>query len=169
MTIPNLPTDNLYKFISLCGLFIIIFSFSFKIVREYQHEIENAEIRVGKEFFDFATEHYSLNFDYRKKNLYSQENLSIEDIDKFEKEMEADAKEFLNKIAKLGENLRLKSEMAEASVRVTDKLTKLSNYLIIIGFLMMIFGFRLWYIKSQKYQDIIIKLRAENIKSIGSE
>lgn len=49
MNIPNLPTDNLYKFLSLTGLFIIVTSFGYKEYLHFQYELKNVEILVGKE------------------------------------------------------------------------------------------------------------------------
>ena len=48
MNLPNLPIDNLYKFLALTGLFMTIIGFGFNQYREYQHDLENVSINKVK-------------------------------------------------------------------------------------------------------------------------
>jgi hypothetical protein len=44
MNLPSLPTDNLYKFLALSGLFIVLFSFIFPMKRVGELKLKASEI-----------------------------------------------------------------------------------------------------------------------------
>ena len=53
MTIPNLPTDNLYKLVSLTGVFLAVICFGLLEYRLSQQMELDTEIRLGKEAFGY--------------------------------------------------------------------------------------------------------------------
>lgn len=169
MNLPNIPTDNLYKFIALTGLFILIVSFGFKEYRIYQHSIEDAEIIVGKEFIKNQIDNH-LRLMELKQSLVNKELEWIEsDYEKNTKESQAlFGKKWKEAYANLinhadlnylnieSKNLRLKSEYADASREQTERIKSAMTISMLIGVFAMISGFILWYIKLQRYQDLII-------------
>ena len=175
MNIPNLPTDNLYKFLSLTGLFLMVSSFGYKEYRNHQHNIENSEIIVNKEILDYKIENkkrllelsgklsdIEIDIIESKKNYESKDNanLDIENLINIYKTTikESDLEWYNIEAGKL----RMKSELADVSLERTQKLNWMLNLSMIIGLISMVSGFYLWYIKLQRYLDIIL-LRKSNI------
>jgi hypothetical protein len=125
MNLPSLPTDNLYKFMALSGIVLIISS-SFIVWKHADRSQEllrevNAGLAVEKTNSDDQGSHLS--------------------------------------------NMKLKLE--ELKLILKDKPWYMAFLLIsqIIGGFLSIIGFRLWYLRVQKYQDIIL---AEQVKSYRS-
>jgi hypothetical protein len=49
MNLPSLPTDNLYKFLALSGLFIVLFSFIFPMKRIGELNLKSLELKTQVE------------------------------------------------------------------------------------------------------------------------
>lgn len=104
----NLPTDNLYKFMAIFGLVLLIASFIIPGI--YDNKIRN-----DVEYF------------YHNYGMYGLE--------------QADLASTSNLIMKIYGN--------------EDKLLTLTSF--IGGIILIVAGFILWYIKTQKYLDMILK------------
>ena len=62
MTIPNLPTDNLYKFIALSGLVLALFCGAFTIQRT--EALSSAVYKDGIEFGE-----WKIKYDFLSKQM----------------------------------------------------------------------------------------------------
>ncbi len=128
MPLPNLPTDNLYKFLALAGLTLGLFSFVFPNIQEHDVSRVLWETKID---IDVAGEQLRKPIkDDEMRILDLQHNLRIQ---------QAQAK---NKTMLLGE---LTNELAE--VRFVSKIG------IVLGLVLSCCGFSLWYVKLQRHQD----------------
>jgi len=181
MTVPKLPTDNLYKFIALFGLTLVVFYIFFNQKNNLEINEESNEIGYEIDLISFEIEKgnkerklwisqvaelcetkacnckikertdFNISISFDGKNCNSQaitdEILSLMD------NIKIDVGEIENKqniiIAKL--NLIKKKKEFYASLK--SKLT----LMLIFGISITLIGFILWYVKVQKYQDILIK------------
>ncbi len=124
MPLPNLPTDNLYKFLALAGLTLGLFSFVFPNIQEHDVSRVLWETKID---IDVAGEQLRKPIkDDEMRILDLQHNLRIQ---------QAQAK---NKTMLLGE---LTNELAE--VRFFSKIG------IVLGLVLSCCGFSLWYVKLQ--------------------
>lgn len=125
MNLPSLPTDNLYKFMALSGIILIISSFFIVWKHADRSQELLRELKAG-----LAVE-----------NTYSD-----------------------NRGSDLS-NLKLKLEELELIIK--DKPWYMTFLLIsqIIGWFLSIIGFRLWYLRVQKHQDIILAEQARSYRS----
>jgi len=63
--IPNLPTDNLYKFQALSGLTLLIFSFAFIVL--FTIEVKNEAIKLDSIIEDVRSNQQSEKIDLKKE------------------------------------------------------------------------------------------------------
>jgi len=132
MNIPNLPTDNLYKFIAIFGLILIIatmvlMSFQFKII-----ESDFSEIRAKE----------SLHKDYTKGKEDSLLVVLHSPIKKYDAE---------DSLFLAAENLKTNYERFK--FKILEDLVFLTGF---VGIFLTFSGFYLWFINYQLYQDLII-------------
>ncbi|HKI49468.1 MAG TPA: hypothetical protein VKA69_09070 [Desulfobacteria bacterium] len=179
MSFLSLPTDNLYKFIALSGLAIIFLSFiPFK--NNYENKIEKiqlsgdlkileAEIYSYKNRTSIITEIMKLTQSDIKKLEMQRKKLEFMDAKSFSKhvQFEEQMNEFSNHLFDLTIKeheylLKIQTHSIELETK-TNKIESISNRIkilllistigFIIGTLLSIFGFVLWYMKCQKYLD----------------
>ena len=149
MSIPNLPTDNLYKFIALSGvaMFIIINLYSFKNIIEIEEDIRKLKL---------------------ESKIYKKESGFIdEDINNFNTDGLNSISEVINQLdpikIKLRElaikEIRIKHNLEEVEKRNNDKylLLIIWSATMIISISMMVYGFSYWYKRVQKFLDIKLK------------
>jgi uncharacterized membrane protein len=151
-TFPNLPTDNLYKFFAISGLFIVILSVTIPYFQEHDLatqaiQIQQDEAILSKELKYLQTE---IDIAIDKGEILDLQNYVFEKLKALDiKVTELDTKK------KLLQNLE-------------NELTNLSKYRTVgvsIGVAILIIGFSLWYYCLQRYQDLIIKLQAVEMQS----
>lgn len=131
MNIPNIPTDNLYKFLAISGLIIFIF---------FTYFAESTKEKYLNEF-------YILDKD--NKILTLEKSVVSNDFDK-QLEIKKDSLELENRYTFLSKNWD----------KFIHKRFKLYFWLGFLGTSISIFGFIMWYLKTQKYQNEIIKNEA---------
>ncbi len=173
MQIPRPPTDNLYKFLAITGLLVLATCIGINEHRNYIHSVENAQIRVGKETIDRKLAQETEEIDRvvssvqaniaRAKN--SPEQLDHEAIDQLRDEIEelrriAFKQSSSDWLVKDSSALRLKSELADASVAATRSMNIWLIFFGLVGLLSTLSGFVLWYYKLQRHQDRIIATEA---------
>ena len=188
MTIPNLPTDNLYKFTALSGVILIIFSLYYP--REKLYETRLKIIDVG----------------YKMKVLEAKRRIISKSIDENSRELKSFNRE-LNKIFEKIENRKIKGEDSKTIIsdlkkkrsyhlkkhlKADHKLAELELYglkilklqketemlndiyvsrafisifINIFGIIMAFIGFKLWYTRVQKCIDRTLKDTTENVSS----
>ena len=146
MNIPNLPTDNIYKFLALSGLFIVTFCISITEIKlaDFEtdldvYEIQVAELEYEVQLLDSRLEKDSYN------EVYSSEKL-------------ADELKFKNfKLSNTHELLLKKSDKFKRTFHW-------SIFGIIIGLIICILGFYYWYVRVQRFLDYKLKKEASDEK-----
>ena len=138
MNIPNLPTDNLYKFMALSGVILLVASvfFPLNLISKLNEEIViyNGEIQkfnIGREV--------SIN----NQNTISDIEFDVKTID-------------LNTKGNIIEN---KKEVLETHGE------RSLCFIIPFSAIMAALGFALWYYKAQRYQDKILQEQAGELRS----
>jgi len=159
MKFPELPSDNLYKFIAFAGMTIIILSF---VPLYYAHKLKLDTIDMKEKIENLEIQQKWLNQDIKQ---------FVDDIRKLEEQA---LKEKMPEIqAKQREFLEANRKKENALIHIKSQVEKL-DYLIklhwkesvagvigsMVGFFLTILGFILWYTKLQKHQDEIIKKEA---------
>lgn len=154
MNIPNLPTDNIYKFYALFGLVLLITTTYFysnhnseyaEVVIQTNSKIQylnsvmkkaaytkNLRVELMKDSISFNSKYFEMVLDEEEYLLREFDRLKIES-DGFSNKMKA---------------LELKNEVVK-------------NLFIIIYFvsiLLIVVGFYFWQVKYQKYIDLELKL-----------
>jgi DNA repair exonuclease SbcCD ATPase subunit len=227
--IPNLPTDNLYKFLALFGLVLFVFGAFFpeeKLarsvaqVRDGVKALEVAKIRLtrknaelvdaleqieakvaeqgrNKQQLEDAATKLQAKSDSLGKSLVEQAKRNLKS--KAAKDLYAQTKALDPEYQALNEKvrqntdalkkstddlLRLRPRQAEFSDEIAIEMINVKTFgnavdefnrqitewysvaigSILIGFVMMVSGFRLWYKKIQVYQDAILRKQAGNMK-----
>lgn len=141
MNIPQLPTDNLYKFIAIFGLALIILGLVFSFYPLDYISIQLIRLNGELEALN-AREEYLANGKPTEKEL-----IEIR-------------KELRKNLAEIKGKLEVISGLSKMSLRFSRYAAILTGF----GLFLAGVGFYLWYVKFQKYQDKIIKSEAENIK-----
>lgn len=143
MNLPNIPTDNLYKFMALTGILIIVLSSTLFIVKGNRTQEINQELKKLGSLIDSELSNKELvilrlkNDETFKKNYKADNSISVYEAE----------------TTKLLEELKL---------ILKDKPTYRLIALVFgfLGITLSLFGFKLWYEKVQKYQDIILENEA---------
>lgn len=156
--LPNLPTDNLYKFIFVGCLFLIGIGIYF---------FSNIYISLFESYDTYKIESVKLDIDYNKLKLeYSKTEKLIESdgsdpyyIDKVIGRLDSIVASFKENESILNSNI----ENVERKMRHFNcALPYLIVLLLLLIGLSVFFGFK-WYDRLQKYQDKIIKREANKI------
>jgi hypothetical protein len=159
--LPNLPTDNLYKFLAIFGL-IIFLGCSF-ISLDIKTEIEEADFKNGIHDYNLKINNWRIvNQDTiieerEKINLIQDSLIRKDEMDKLDKSLD-DGYEFIKAMT---DSMAYQYQL---NIPKLNKLKKTSIYLMggqVAGILLMIFGFYLWYFRVQKISDAILKKQLE--------
>lgn len=146
LPLPNLPTDNLYKFLAIFGLFlylfgIIFFTFSLEkdtqINYELQAKVASSQFKIDKARIDCAEKNSG-------KTCLDPQKIGLDE-------------------GKLNDILidHIKNEFKLKSLKeLKDKYTYLFIGSGVIGLLLMLCGFYHWYRKVQKIQDALLSGQA---------
>jgi len=188
--IPNLPTDNMYKFIALFGLFIMFLTTYF-FLKQYNYldnkivecEIERKSIysdydnlgKINKKKIDISNEFDSTdnklinepwNFNKMKMKyeyiLKQNENKYNDSLVEWlaKAKILIENRNDFEKTCQMNFNLIKKTESLEIIKKNLNKVIKWYVIVILIALLVTISGFVMWYTKKQKYEDLIIKNNA---------
>jgi len=170
MNFSALPTDNLYKFMSLAGLVIIFLSIYIPVsiidtlsvrLALLEQEAEVAQAKV--DFTDELSEHYQKIVDARKnENLdhgLGNSQFSREKLSQFSKEVNDLILE--NRI----DNAKLRGSTRSANLLIVkvSKYRKGAYLGLLIGFFLTYFGFRFWYTRVQLKLDQELEHRVGQI------
>lgn len=174
---PNLPTDNLYKFLTTLGVAIFLFSF-WTVSENTKLAITNTKVyslvseRLDSEYQELIEMINSLENDHNdllsqleaaKKTSPTKEELEKLNMDRevVLRQLEQVKRQFKVVL----ENLKLvheKQEAASASLENSQFTLAAYKFGYFGGMVMALAGFFLWYHKHQKYQDHIVKRQALN-------
>jgi nitrogen fixation-related uncharacterized protein len=201
MNVPNIPSDNIYKFIALSALAIIIIAniFFFTESRKIYEDLKNLDIDILKQTKDMEVMGVEIDnwlmikekelkkfVDTEKSKLidtslsqtdriiYLLELVdSLENIqkDKVEPYLDNFRSETIN-YYKIANEIGVKNHIIDINnekiVDYYSDLKKLRIFYLILSPILVIFliyGFRNWYVRVQKYQDILLRNQAARIVS----
>lgn len=166
MQFPNLPTDNLYKFIAISGLILIFLSTVLPAWTIHNMQLEQIEIEGEIDLNIFKTKLLEEETKRMQKLDEYLESLSptryrklMKSEDKLSKELER-TRETIMDLQNKNMQINIKNKKVKYFV---DKITQMKLVFIIgnfIGTMFTYYGFSLWYRRLQKYQDQIIKNEA---------
>ena len=170
--IKDLPTDNLYKFMAIFGMLLIILPFLvFPTIQNYKYRIIDLTTKAALKDNELKElEKIVKQVEDKTSQLNKEEH-----IKNYENEFDVNKSREVNEVEKTVKDVFKKIEIGEIeSINLNNELKKVVadfNYFAIliyiikvfpiIGFIIRIIGFFLWYNKNQKYLDIIIKKESE--------
>ena len=170
--IKDLPTDNLYKFMAIFGMLLIILPFLvFPTIQNYKYRIIDLTTKAALKDNELKElEKIVKQVEDKTRQLNKEEH-----IKNYENEFDVNKSREVNEVEKTVKDVFKKIEIGEIeSINLNNELKKVVadfNYFAIliyiikvfpiIGFIISIIGFYLWYNKNQKYLDIIIKKESE--------
>jgi cell division protein FtsB len=177
VNLPQFPTDNLYKFIALSGVAIIILSMYFPNMLALQYYEADAkldlEIHKAKAELDFSKKEVktleqivdNYNFGKTEENSRLEGKLSL-----FYSREEIKKKyERLNELIKEADIKDAEIQKLQSHVKTLWTLHRRILYVSyasdFLGWLLAFFGFYLWYKRVQIYHDKILK--RESLKGDG--
>jgi hypothetical protein len=157
---PNFPTDNLYKFVAIFGLALILFSYFFlgKVLYESTHE--SIEANYLKMIHQFDAKAFIKNWPPGKTPLWKQLRAGKISKEKYE-DLIRDYRELCEKEDKLAISL------AKCDTFNTFRFLvfKFCMATMILGTILSGLGFFFWYTRLQKYQDEIVQNEAAKYKA----
>ena len=143
--IPNLPTDNLYKFMALSGIFLMVFSFSFEQLQKQKIHKLLYEVEANLIVTDSIQALLPPNREPESENDDADVVLYREHVE----------------LVKMN---KLKLREREALIEQHDNTRFPLLFLFFSGAGMAFFGFYSWYRRVQKPLDKILKLNLEKAK-----
>lgn len=167
--LPNLPTDNLYKFIALSGLALFIFNIYYSNEqitrindRIYQEKLKVAEWSLNVDFLEEESNEIERIID---SYLNGKENKNDVILDKVIINITKDELiERVNLLNSKRQQAKIESKKIMISLDYTKKLvikaerqTKRLIILSFVSFFNIILGFSMWYMKLQRPMDNRIK------------
>ena len=175
MEFPQIPTDNLYKFMALSGLALII---AFILVpgqklldlekqtAQLSGEYEILEIELKERDDEFSSVHEKIEAIERKikavpKNSILKESERSEFI--ADKQTLEDAYQNAHQRLVQTKILRAKTSAKLNELKVTSSSIKATNRVLavgaFVGIFLMTYGFRLWHQRVQLLQDQLLKMQ----------
>jgi len=153
---PSLPTDNLYKFIALCGLVLCIAS-----AAGQQHQILDSRSRMREYSFqiaDFDGEVHVLLAHYKRLGRVAKpSSADLAAIDSLNDRIER-----LN--ASIAARRKAIDEMGDDDAFEWRFMFAGG----LLGFLTAAVGFGLWYDRLQRYQDLSVRAQADATRPSGA-
>ncbi|UTJ07479.1 hypothetical protein [Arcobacter roscoffensis] len=148
MNIPNIPTDNLYKFLSISSMLITIFFFVIPLYLKHEIDIKIIYLTGEMDLIEKKISITSNDLDILDKLAQTEDKQSLKYIE-LEKEIK---KNNLVNENSLNE-IRVKSTLIAYYKKNLFYLAIISFIILFVSIPMTFIGFRLWYIKIQKPLD----------------
>jgi hypothetical protein len=146
------PTDNLYKFLSITGLLLIVLSFyptyltlkfeEQRIEQDKNHKMFMAEVKILEQ----------QNEDYK---LFIEKGLAPT------KSIQQIREELLNQEKKRVE-LGIADDLLLNNAKLINYFDRLSSWVFWSGIICMLIGFWCWYFKIQRPNDLILMNQSQN-------
>ena len=159
MQLPSLPTDNLYKFIALLGIVLLVTAIVVPV--KIQDEIDKDFARlvlIQQVKIDLAV------LEWNQAGSPPNTLTTEEAIEKWRSSQKEKKEELQSRLRKLELSGAEHAEYLSA-IQVRQRWRRIAYCIGPIGIFLMCIGFRLWYVRLQKYQDMIIRHKAELDKS----
>ncbi|MGA1979617.1 MAG: hypothetical protein ABSG99_03505 [Sedimentisphaerales bacterium] len=144
MKFPEIPTDNLYKFMAIFGLILVIAPY---LSIFYAYKLTDDAIRLEGEI----------------ETLKKEIELDSSCIDNLKKKKHSDYIEMQRKQSMSLVQLNNKIEEHKNLVLMISAQKSLCLIVVVIGGCLIFLGFTLWYEKLQRPRDIILRNKAEKI------
>jgi hypothetical protein len=141
MELPSLPTDSLYKFVALAGLALMLFAATYPQAKMLELQVAVADAEALSEKLD-------ANLDNTEKKLARLEGIQNPHAAALEVVSELNLKNRLDKA-----EVRRASTIVKAQLKAMQYYLGLSIISLVVGTLMTIAGFGLWYVRIQKPLD----------------
>jgi nitrogen fixation-related uncharacterized protein len=155
MQIPNLPTDNLYKFMALSGIVLVVLGTIVPAVFFVRFWPRLTELTVEINLLEL--ENSFLREDIERETGENADALSPDEMTPGQREQ---FRQIARRLAQL-------DPAVDEVGSIIAGIIFASIYLIVVeayGLFLMRRGFRLWSEKSQQYQDLIIRGEAERLR-----
>lgn len=171
MKLPELPTDNLYKFMALAGITIIVLSL-FPIYHAYKLKLNIIDVRGEVETLKTQLKWLKQDIKQFKDDTHNLEKQPLK-----EKTPETLAKtlEFIEANRNIGITaIQIETKVEKiAYLAVVNHIESIAGSIAIVaGAFLATIGFTLWYKKLQVHQDKIIQMEVKSkqeILPIGTE
>lgn len=144
----SLPTDNLYKFIAIAGLALIIFAAYLDYTKGMETSLAVEELK-GQLDIEKAESEYL--------NTQLSEALKKSDPSAYRK--------LSRELDKQSAVINAKLATVKFQAQVYDWLRKVLVFTYLVGIGVSLFGFFLWYFRVQRHLDAAIRLESKNKKS----
>ena len=175
MEIPNLPTDNLYKFIALTGAIIVVLSYYIPTTNGYETIDKMFKVYEDLGVIVIKQKHHKFELDQTEKEIdfINNELKEIRKIKGFTKttrynEIQENVKKLQNKIIKNTHILEIEVEKGVQKNNTIENLKERARHIIylsmftgFIGTIMACYGFVLWYFRVQKPLDSILQKKSQ--------
>ncbi|TDT44961.1 hypothetical protein CLV90_2040 [Maribacter spongiicola] len=178
MNVPNLPTDNLYKFMAIFGLIIFVFSLYLitslrsnanDLIIQYNHENSNFNRRYDKvwEEYNQLLEKYHIerNTDSINVIISAKDSTELKEIIKSLRQAEL----AIEKVEADNVQYKLEKEKNKIEYLINSSDSWEMKILFLFGLIMMNIGFFLWYHKNQIYIDAETKYKGETFLELVKE
>jgi len=168
MNLSTVPTDNLYKFMAIFGLILLITCTIYPISKINTAERAKIDVEISLQKLEREMDHIKTEAETISSELTSIENDSESDIS-------SQKTEIIELIRNKRNSLQSRNDDLEINIIDIKEKRMLSSLLVselrfflyfgslgsIIGSILMLSGFYLWKNKVQRYQDIILKKESE--------
>lgn len=183
------PTDTLYKFLAISGLLVFLTSLTFPIwmiqkldALQVEHlrdlDILNLDAKTWEEAFeevkkaseehDRAHKQVEVTFDNFMKSKsrasYAAVQRALTASKAAYEEFQAKSRDFEEKVLKWRKQhveVDYKGNLFEITEKGTERMLTFCLLGIVVGLVMTISGFVLWYKRTQKLEDLILRKKAE--------
>jgi len=149
MELPMLPTDNLYKFLALSGLVMLVLSFTFprNMVDELELKAVESETNINLLAFEVSVLKDDVDAAEKKPKLAED---GIQKLSERQRQLEV-------------KTLQVGGERAKLNVLVKQLRFAMSLSIIgsVLGFVLADIGFWLWYMRVQKPADLLARKQVE--------
>lgn len=145
--IPSLPTDNLYKFVALVGFFLSVGSAAAPTLIRYQRQNYENQIEVERD---------------ERFRKYLELQLKLMDGDPALRDpaaRHAAQQKFTSDLAE--EQRATAAWKIERRKRASESWVNVSKITLVVGLLMSLVGFPLWFTRVQRLQDRLLAMQLE--------
>jgi hypothetical protein len=168
-TLPNPPTDNIYKFCALAGTVILILSFYFPLESYYNACEKFDTVESKQEVIIIELDYLKKKVDSTKKiidnSIAEQNEVRIVDKNKLTiRYSESEIKQMISEQQESARNISIKNAELKSLIKEANRLASISGTMkflslltIVLGSTLAVYGYLSWYYKIQKYEDIRIK------------
>ena len=176
ITYPNLPTDTLYKFLSVFGLIILVVSFIIPSITLHDNFVEKYKLTLSYKDIERNRDDIEKKIVTINKQLHSQDFIKTNTIVRRQKangvfiddssgnknfNSTIEKKETLiDLINKKSDSLMITKKQLENLYATEKNIITYCNNGILLGFVLSILGFILWYVNNQVYQDLALKIQS---------